>query len=77
MSKVKEQFRVLITGQNRGLGAALAKKFKDSGHYVMYHGGHSHVNLANMADLLEFSEEAKNNEIDVLINNAAIVCPSI
>lgn len=68
---------VLITGQNRGLGAALANKFKEEGHYVMSHNGRSDYDLSSVSDTLGLAEEARKNNINVLINNAAVVCPSL
>ena len=72
-----KKFRVLITGQNKGLGKSLSNKFISEGHYVMHHGGSTHVDLSNTKDLISFSEMAKDNGINVLVNNAAIVCPNI
>ena len=69
--------KVLITGQNRGLGQAMANKFKNQNHLVMFHGGRNDFDLSSVGDIIELSELANSYEIDVLVNNAAIVCPSL
>ena len=70
-------YRILITGSNRGLGQALFKKFADNGHFVYCHNGRKHFDLSKPEEVKQLSEEAKRLNINVLINNAAIVCPSI
>lgn len=69
--------RVLITGQNRGLGQALAKKFMNNDHFVMPHRGRSDFDLSKNTDIVGLADRAKNNNINILVNNAAIVCPNI
>ena len=70
-------YKVLITGQNRGLGAALAKKFEECGHFVLFHGGRSDCDISSVEDTTQLAKKANAYNIDVLINNAAIVCPNI
>jgi short-subunit dehydrogenase len=67
---------VLITGCSSGLGRALANKFESSGHEVMRHNGSKHYDLSNTQDIKKMCQEAKERKINVLINNAAIVCPN-
>ena len=64
-----KKFRVLITGQNKGLGKSLSNKFVSEGHYVMHHGGSKHVDLSNTKELIDFSEMARANGINVLVNS--------
>ena len=72
-----DKFRILITGCSTGLGSHLADKFEHEGHFVFRHLGRKHFDLTSEAEISHLCQEAKNLEIDVLINNAAIVCPSI
>ena len=74
--KNKEQLNVLITGQNRGLGKALADKFSKSNN-VLYHGGRKDFDLSNINDIKKLGLYAKEHRVNMLINNAAVVCPSI
>lgn len=67
--------RVLVTGSTSGLGLHLAKKFEDEGHFVFRHMGRKHCDLSNLNEIQALIEMAKNEKIDVLVNNAAITCP--
>lgn len=69
--------RILITGCSSGLGLFLADKFENENHYVFRHMGKKHFDLNNKEDILNLSEVAKIEKINVLINNAAIVCPNV
>ena len=69
--------KVLITGQNRGLGQALAKKFMNNDYFVMPHKGKSDFDLSKNTDIISLAARAKDNNINILVNNAAIVCPNI
>ena len=68
--------KILITGANSGLGKHLVSKFKDKGHEVFEHKGSKHYDLSNQDEVKKLADDAKDFGVNVLINNAAIVCPS-
>jgi len=68
--------KVLVTGANSGLGKHLVSKFKNEGYEVFEHNGSKHYDLTKQNDVQRLAHEAKNFGVNVLINNAAIVCPS-
>jgi short-subunit dehydrogenase len=70
-------YNVLITGANSGLGKSLAIKFKLEGHFVFEHLGHNHFDLSEIEDIELLIKEEKSSKVNVLINNAAILCPNI
>lgn len=72
-----KKHKVLITGAGRGLGKALSEKFRFEGHEVMAHTGRQDADLTNMKEILDLSLRAQECGVDVLVNNAAIICPSI
>lgn len=72
-----KKFKVLITGCSSGLGLHLANKFEKEGHFVFRHEGRKHFDLSKAEEVNQLIEEAKALEIDALVNNAALVCPSI
>lgn len=72
-----KKFKVLITGCSSGLGLHLANKFEKEGHFVFRHEGRKHFDLSKAEEVNQLVEEAKALEIDALVNNAAMVCPSI
>ena len=72
-----KKFKVLITGCSSGLGLHLANKFEKEGHFVFRHEGRKHFDLSKAEEVNQLIEEAKALEIDALVNNAAMVCPSI
>jgi short-subunit dehydrogenase len=72
-----KRHKILITGSGRGLGKALSEKFESEGHGIMIHSGRQDANLTNMKELFDLSRRAEEYGVDVLINNAAIICPSI
>lgn len=67
---------VLITGSNSGLGKYLVEKFESSGNTVIEHLGHKHFDLSKVDEIESLAEFAKTRKVDVLVNNAAITCPS-
>mgnify|MGYP003649304823 CR=1 FL=1 len=69
--------RVLITGASSGLGKHLVEKFVSEGHEVLSHNGRKHYNLTRMDDVARLAQAALDEEVKVLVNNAAIVCPNI
>ena len=69
--------KVLITGANSGVGKYLVSKFRTSGCEVMEHSGRKHFDLTNNDDIESLAKEAIAFGVNVLINNAAIVCPNI
>lgn len=71
------KFRVLITGCSSGLGFHLANKFENEGHFVFRHEGRKHYDLTNADEVKKLCQEANRLQVDVLVNNAAIVCPNI
>ena len=68
---------ILITGASSGLGKFLSNKFKSQGHRVLEHMGRQQYNLNNLEHIHSLAEDAKKENVSVLINNAAIVCPDI
>jgi len=68
---------ILITGASSGLGKFLSNKFKSQGHRVLEHMGRQQYNLNNLEHIHSLVEDAKKENVSVLINNAAIVCPDI
>jgi len=68
--------KVLVTGANSGLGKHLVSKFKNEGYEVFEHNGSKHYDLTKQNDVQRLAHEAKDFGVNVLINNAAIVCPS-
>lgn len=68
---------VLITGTSRGLGVFLAEKFTSEGHTVIEHNGRNHFDISNLDELTLLAKLAIEKNVSVLINNAAIGCPSI
>lgn len=73
----KNKSKVLITGCSSGLGVKLSEKFKKENHIVFEHLGKKHFDLSKETDILSLADEAKKFGVNVLINNAAIVCPGI
>ncbi len=67
---------VLITGCSSGLGVFLAEKFESMGHKVIKHNGRKHFDLNNIEDIKSLVELSVDNDVKLLINNAAIGCPS-
>ena len=68
---------VLITGASRGLGYQLAKKFEEEGHNVFKHLGKTDYNLNNQDEIEDLAHKAKDYGVEILINNAGILCPGI
>ena len=62
---------VLITGGGRGIGAAIAKQFRDHGHDVLT-PARAELDLVSAASVEEFIRRATDKPVDVLINNAGI-----
>ena len=69
--------KILITGCSLGLGEFLVKKFESEGHSVLQHLGKKHYDLSDISDIKKLAKDAIDFEVDVLINNAAIVCPNL
>jgi short-subunit dehydrogenase len=68
--------KVLITGANSGLGVHLVSKFTDEKYEVFEHKGRKHYDLSLHNDIKLLADDAKKFKVNILINNAAIVCPS-
>jgi short-subunit dehydrogenase len=69
--------KILITGCSSGLGIFLVNKFQSEGHDVFQHLGKKHYDLSDINDIKKLANEAIDFNVDVLVNNAAIVCPNI
>ena len=67
---------VLITGANSGLGVHLTSKFKSEGYNVLEHKGHKDYDLSNVDEVKNLAQKAIDFQVNILINNAAIVCPN-
>ena len=68
---------ILLTGASGGFGPFLSEQFSSMGHRVIEHHGHRDIDLSNLANISKLSERAIDNGVNVLINNAAIICPAI
>jgi short-subunit dehydrogenase len=68
---------VMITGTSRGLGTFLKDKFISEGHLVVSHNGKKHFDISNIDEVKLLAKMAIDNNVKILINNAAIGCPSI
>ena len=71
------KYNVLITGANSGLGRHLTAKFESQGHSVLSHKGRKHYDLREISDIKLLAEDAIKNNVRILINNAAVICPNI
>ena len=68
---------VLITGASRGLGYCLATKFEEEGHCILRHMGRNHYDLRDINHLSKLASEAIELGVELLINNAGLLCPGI
>jgi len=75
--------RVLITGSTRGIGEAVARKFKAKGHYVIgtgtnpvqlpdYLDEYAAFDFTKLDEIDQLCEYVKNSNISTLVNNAGI-----
>mgnify|MGYP001272102426 CR=1 FL=1 len=71
------KYKILITGAHSGFGFFLSKKFEQKGHEILRHNGKVHYDLRDQNQLKKLAKEAIDFGVDVLINNAGIICPSI
>lgn len=74
---MSSKYNVLITGCSSGLGAYMSDVFESNGHKVLRHMGSKHHDLSTLDGIESLAEEALDFGVNVLINNAAIVCPNI
>lgn len=74
---MSNKYKILITGASSGLGRALAEKFSLEGHEVLHHKGRKHCDFSKPEKIREIANEAIEFGANMLINNAAIVCPSL
>lgn len=72
-----KSYSILITGCSSGLGVELSKKFEANGHKIFRHNGRAHHDLTSIKGIEKLCIEAKKFGVNAIINNAAIVCPSI
>lgn len=61
--------RVLITGASRGIGAAVAAKFREQG-YKVYAPGREELDLADAGSVLTYIAMHRQTRFDTIINNA-------
>jgi short-subunit dehydrogenase len=67
--------RVFITGTSSGLGKFLATKFTEKGHTVIFHNGRADFDLRDEEQIKLLAEKVVESRANVLVNNAAIICP--
>lgn len=59
---------ILVTGGSRGIGKAIARRYRDAGHDVLT-PSRDELNLASIESISKY-EETGNYKVDILINNA-------
>ena len=64
--------KVLITGANRGLGKCLVDEFRRVGDLVFPHNGRKDGDLCDIETVDYLASLARKEDINILINNAAI-----
>ena len=74
---MSNKYNVLITGCSSGLGAYMSDVFENKGHKVLRHMGSKHHDLSTLDGIESLADQALDFGVNVLINNAAIVCPNI
>lgn len=63
--------KVLITGGSRGIGKAIADKFKEEGYWVVT-PSRTEMDLGNPESVEKYINENKNEDFDIIVNNAGI-----
>ncbi len=63
--------KVLITGGSRGIGKAIADKFKEEGYWVVA-PSRTEMDLGNPESVEKYINENKNEDFDIIVNNAGI-----
>ena len=63
--------KALITGGSRGIGKAIANKFRDHG-YEVFTPTRQELNLLDGESINTFVEKYKDETFDVIVNNAGI-----
>lgn len=74
---MSNKYNILITGCSSGLGSYMSDVFENKGHNILRHMGTNHHDLSTPEGVKSLSEEALDFGVNVLINNAAIVCPNV
>ena len=67
---------ILVTGCSSGLGPHIANKFEQEEHSVLRHQGRKHFDISNIKEVEELAQKCIDFKVNMLINNAAIGCPS-
>lgn len=70
MKKIAAARTVLITGASRGIGAAIAERYRKAGWYTLT-PSRSELDLADPVKFAQQLKQYQKEQVDVLINNAA------
>jgi len=63
---------ILITGAGRGLGKSLVDVLGEAGHNLVLHSGRRNGDLRDSKTVRKLTRWADKNDINILINNAAV-----